>query len=248
MTEFAPVAPPEMLLSLKAEGLLGNYHLLLAHDIVAQEDLYAEIFDGFEGYIILDNSLIELGYPAPLDMMTRAYDIVRPTVTVLPDYLTDSRRTIEAHRGAVWAWNREGLGPFMAVPQGRSVGEVCMCADQLTRLPWIQAWGIPRILTELAGSRIEVVDYLLGLDDNRKVHLLGFSDDLKDDIRCAKEPGVVGIDSAVPIRLGLHNIRLEDAVNDSEPHIPRGKYWETAKEVTSMVRENLGSIRSWIAE
>ncbi len=247
MAEFAPVAPPQMLLSLKAEGLLGGYHLLLAHDIVAQEDLYSEVFEGFEGHIVLDNSLIELGHPAPLEMMTKAYDIVQPTVTVLPDYLSNSRRTIDAHKGAVWAWNKEGLGPFMAVPQGRSVGEACMCADQLSKLPWIHAWGVPRIITELAGSRIEVVDYLLGLGDERQVHLLGFSDDLEDDIRCAKEIGVMGIDSAVPIRLGLHNIRLEDAVKSNEPHMPRGEYWETAKEVTPLVRENLEAIRSWIA-
>ena len=247
MAEFAPVAPPEMLLSLKAEGLLGNYHLLLAHDVVAQEELYSEVFDQFEGYIVLDNSLIELGYPATMDVMTRAYDIVRPTVTVLPDYLTDSRRTVEAHKGAVWAWNKEGLGPFMAVPQGRSVGEVCMCADQLARLPWIHAWGVPRIITELAGSRHEVINYLLAQGDDRKVHMLGFSDNLKDDIECAKDPGVVGIDSAVPIRLGLHGIRLEDAVNSDKPHMSRGEYWETAKEVTPLVRENLEAIRSWIA-
>jgi hypothetical protein len=235
-----------MLLNLKAEGLLGEYHLLLAHDVAAQADLYEEIFEDFDGYIVLDNSLIELGEPAPLEMMTRAYDAVQPNVTVLPDYLTNSRRTIDGHKNAITSWNDAGLGPFMAVPQGRSVGEVCMCADQLKRLPWIDAWGVPRIIADLAGSRMEVVYYLMSLGDDRKIHLLGFSDNLRDDLECAKMPDIVGIDSAVPIRLGLHGIKL-DGFDPTKKHPPRGDYWETAEEVTPLVRENLETIRSWIA-
>ena len=105
MAEFAPVAPPEMLLDLKEKGALGKYHLLLAHDVAARPDLYRAVFDDVhDTYIIMDNSLIELGYPVTTDVMAKACEVVIPDVIVLPDVLNDMKLTLDYSVAAARSW------------------------------------------------------------------------------------------------------------------------------------------------
>ena len=245
MSAFAPVAPPEMLLSLKAKGALGNYHLLLAHDVVAQKELYREIFNDLSQsmYIIMDNSVIELGEPVAPEVIEEAHSIVPTTVTVLPDYIGECERTVGSCTMAAQKWSQKGLGPFMAVPQGRILNEFIDCAIALKDLPGVEAWGVPRHATVKLGSRHPLLYQIIITDPIKTVHLLGFSDNLKDDISCARAHGVNGIDSAVPLRLGLENMMMHE---DLISHNPRGDYWETAKVATNMVLQNLKFIRKAI--
>ena len=244
MSQFAPVAPPALLLDLKRHDALGPYHLLLAHDVVAQKELYKEIFDDVDGlYIIMDNSVIELGEPVSPEVLAEANSIVPTSVTVLPDYIGEMARTIESCTEAAINWSRKGLGPFMVVPQGQSMSEFQHCAEQLMNLPHVEAWGCPRHATAKLGSRHSLTFNLVILQPVMQLHLLGFSDNLQDDISVARAHGVNGIDSAVPLRLGLAN---EVITSKLQSHAPRGDYWETAKEATPNVLENLERIRLWI--
>ncbi len=245
MSAFAPVAPPQLLLDLKEKGALGNYHLLLAHDVVAQKELYREIFNDVSQsmYIIMDNSVIELGEPAAPEVIEEAHSIVPTTVTVLPDYIGECKRTIESCTMTAMKWSQRGLGPFMAVPQGKTLNEFIDCAAALKDLPGVEAWGVPRHATAKLGSRHALTYQVIIAAPVKTVHLLGFSDNLKDDISCARAHGVNGIDSAVPLRLGLENIQLHD---DLISHSPRGNYWETAKVATDAVLNNLTYIRDAI--
>lgn len=244
MSQFAPVAPPQLLLDLKAKGVLGKYHLLLAHDVVAQKELYREIFSDAEGMtIIMDNSVIELGEPVSPEILQEANSIVPTTVTVLPDYIGECERTIGSCTVAAQKWSQKGLGPFMVVPQGQTLPEFITCAEVLRNLPYVEAWGVPRHATAKLGSRHPLTYQLIILKPLMQVHLLGFSDNLKDDISVARAPQVNGIDSAVPLRLGLADIVLHE---DLESHAPRGDYWETAKVANDLVLSNLAYIRERI--
>ncbi len=246
MSQFAPVAPPQLLLDLKRKGVLGNYHLLLAHDVVAQKELYREIFDGTQAgnmFIIMDNSVIELGEPVAPEVLEEANSIVPTSVTILPDYIGECERTIGSCTIATQKWAQKGLGPFMAVPQGKTLNEFIDCATALKSLPGVEAWGIPRHATTKLGSRHPLTYQVIITDPLKTVHLLGFSDDLKDDISCARAHGVNGIDSAVPLRLGLENVQLHEYL---QSHSPRGNYWKTATFATDMVLRNLAFIRKAI--
>ena len=53
----------------------------------------------------------------------------------------------------------------------------------------------------------------------------------------------MGIDSAVPLRLGLEGIELK---HDLQSHTPRGNFWDTAKYVTPLALKNLETVREWI--
>ena len=246
MSKFAPVAPPLMLLDLKAKGALGDYHLLLAHDVIAQKELYREVFSDLDEkpFIIMDNSVIELGEPVSNEVMHEACDIVRADLIVLPDVLGDMEKTIEMSTKTSLEWYTDFDSiPFMCVPQGTTMKEFTTCAELLMKLPGVRAWGVPRHVTGRLGTRHHLVYALMVLRPMFTMHLLGFSDNIQDDISVARASGVNGIDSAVPIRLGLLDIPFHTHL-DSHP--PRGSYWETAKEATPTVLENLAKIRGWI--
>lgn len=248
MSQFAPVAPPLMLLDLKSKGALGDYHLLLAHDVVKQKSLYKEVFDGIDPkpYVIMDNSVIELGVPVSNETMEEAVSIVHTDLIVLPDAIADPEGTYEMSERAARTWRSDSstscIG-FMVVPQGKLLNEFTDSAEKLMLLPNARAWGIPRHATGKLGTRHHLVFSLMVLRPIFGMHLLGFSDNIQDDISVARAAGVNGIDSAVPIRLGLHDLPFNVHI---ESHPPRGDYWETAKTATPQVLENLAKIRGWI--
>ncbi len=239
---FAPVAPPRMLLDLKETGYLGSYHLLLAHDVVAQPKAYKAVFDDLpKATIIMDNSLIELGKPADVETMLTAIETVISDYVVMPDYLGQSLMTLEACRSFVEVIDKTNPHPLMAVPQGTNIEEVMYCAEQLARLNHVCAWGIPRHLTESLGTRLMVTDSLTRAFPQMSIHQLGFSSNLLDDFECTKMPNVMGIDSAMPIWLGLQSKSIESYLVN-HPSRPED-YWETAHESNSFVEMNLASTR-----
>ncbi len=236
MPEFAPVAPPELLLLMKKEDMLGKYHLLLAHDVVARPELYKEVFDDVEKRtIIMDNSLIELGSPVSVSTMAAAVEIVLTEYVVLPDHLGQSRKTIEAVKQAADDWVDAGLDNFMVVIQGSDLRECMWCIEEYIHmidlgLP-MGAWSVPKIIGDTLGSRREICSELSQF--GKPIHLLGFTNDLEDDSHCAHMPFVQGIDSAVPLRLGVQNIRWHASMSP-EQQGGRGNYWEEASKLESM--------------
>ena len=69
-------------------------------------------------------------------------------------------------------------------------------------------WGIGRWIANEFGTRESVVRMLgggyYGADTAKlRIHLLGMSDHLDDDVHCCKMQGVIGMDSANPLVAGL---------------------------------------------
>ena len=251
MSKYAPVAPIALLEQLNRNGQFEDYHLLLPHEILKEPERYRELFypntsGKSDMFVILDNSVVELGAAVPLSMMFDAAEIVQPAVIVLPDVMGDAMNTVRASTAAANKWQRAGLGPFMAVVQGRSIPELIWCASQLSQIPNVEFWGAPRIVANEFGTR-KVLDPILGMsikpiDNQPKVHLLGMSHFYQDDIECASMPGVRGIDSANPLVLGQNGDLI-----DNYQHVPRGNYWEHT-ELDSISVYNINQVRNDIAE
>ena len=247
MTKFAPVAPIHILKELNDRKVLGRYHLLLAHDILAHEDEYAEIFrNQTHLHVILDNSLIELGHAVSIDVIREAADIVSANVIVLPDTQHDAKATVDDCTEAYDKWttslNKMGLEDwsFMYVPQGETLQEFAWAAHELHsdhRFPRIGWWGVPRNLVSIPeiASRRKAVTLCNINNSNRKIHMLGFSDDLIDDFTVAVRSGCVnGIDSAVPLRAASLQVEMSLAIELP----PRGDWWDNVK-FDPMMIENI---------
>ena len=244
MAMFAPVAPLDLMFDMKRRGILGGYHLLLAHDVVEHEEEYTSLFSDIEDrHIILDNSLIELGHPVDDKTMAKAASIVKPELLVLPDFLSERVKTHEASVKAAIRWTRMRLGPFMGVIQGRTKRELTFMTAQMASIPGVEALGIPRVLTDTVIPRSTFVELVAKMAPYKHLHLLGFSNNLYDDMLAAHHPNVVGIDSAVPLRMGLAG---EEISLKQETHAPRGDFWETATELNDQAIRNIERVRRWI--
>ena len=259
--QFAPVIPLAIARGFeKRPKALGKYHLLLAHDVHAHEDEYAEVYGNKDADfdIIMDNSLIELGYPMPMKEVLDAAQVVGAKYFILPDHLSDADRTREAIARAMQEYydlhgfstqtgmHRKGIPLPMPVVQGRTVTQ---CVQMLQWLvTHFKYCAIPRVLVEYLGTRAEIT--MIAANMGFKIHLLGFSENLIDDIACARIPGVMGIDSAVPVRLGLQGTRL--SLDNPQNPGPRGNYWDNPFEHNNfdglhIAAENIMRFREWIA-
>lgn len=226
MNKFAPVLPPSLA---KAIGLkaLGNYHLLLAHDVAksSQRQAYIDAYGdrNYASTIIMDNSVVELGGAVNLDIVRAAVDVVAADVVVLPDAYLDGEATLKASLSAYDEWieifTNQRFCDLMFVPQGKSWKEFVACAEESLAMPKVRWWGIPRNMLTYVSSRRDAIELCRMLAPHRKIHLLGFSDNPCDDILCARSHMVQGIDSAVPLRFKGNWSITSDAG-------PRGNWWE----------------------
>ena len=249
MTHYSPVAPLPILHQLHKKGLLGNYLLLLAHDVVAAPRQYEEFaFDlGDEATIIMDNGVIENGEPVSLAVLLEAASIVNANIVVGPDSLGDYDETKKGYMENA-DFIREDYD-LMLVPQGQSLEEICECIRWMDeRFPengserW---WGIPRWIANELGSRQGPINYINNYargNGDVRIHLLGMSRHLDDDIQCAKTLSVRGIDSANPLVLGYYNERIN---SPGTGHMKRRDYWN-ATELTELMEYNVEWVRSVI--
>jgi len=248
MAKFAPVVPIQVADEYQQEGMLGDYHLLLAHDVVANPSEYHRIY-GNQGYhIIMDNSVIELGHPVDLEFMRTAVGLTQADVFALPDKLLDQQGTINSTMTALNEWHTliTDQTKAMAVPQGATWDEWVECVEAFAAYDEIAWIGIPRnVRNRLNTSRKYAVSTVKALCPNKKIHLLGFSNDLRDDVEAASLADVEGIDSAVPSRMGMRDCLPINI--DSYAHSARDAWWDNPGEVNDLGITNVTTFRSWIS-
>jgi hypothetical protein len=264
MAKFAPVAPIQILEGMKDAGCLGDYHLLLAHHVLEEPDRFIDLFqDETMNTIFMDNSIVELGDAASDDKVLEACQIIaaaRPKTfggtqerhwiyPVLTDVMGDGPATIEAST-ASYAWWRENAPEFlpMVVLQGNDWETFTRTVDYFLSGPEFKDLayvGIPRVLVEHLGTRQLAIQYVDAIAPDINVHLLGFSDDVVDDIICSNMAAVQGIDSAVPVRYSYSGgTGLYTPTSD----IPaRPADWFDKGEYTKDIWDNLAAIRRWVA-
>ncbi len=250
-TRFSPIGPVKVLRKLLEGHALGNYLLLLAHDVIEHEADYVFLMDEtmsaknrMNDFVIMDNGVVELGKAMPFKDVIEAADIVQADCIIMPDVIgnfEETRRAVE--------WEMHSLKdcdyPIMKVPQGKTPKELAGCVEWLiTAFPAdvTDYWGIPRWVANNHGTRADIIDYINTVTPNAQIHLLGMSNNHRDDLRCARKYRVIGMDSANPIILGLMNNYM--GINKYH-HPKRGNYWE-AEDINYNVLRNLNYVREAI--
>ena len=191
----------------------------------------------------MDNSLIELGHPLTTGQILKAAETVHARVVVLPDHIGHSELTVELADRGMKEINNSGM-QAMGVVQGRNLDDCLWCAKSLVELG-VDVLAVPRHLTARLGSRIPLVNEINQEYPHNKIHLLGFSDDILDDMVAAHMPNVWGIDSAVPIWCGLEHKRFEHSPSPVEGHRP-DNYWLRAI-INPEVVFNIARVNDWLA-
>jgi hypothetical protein len=249
-------------------GVLGSYHLLLAHQVLDQPAIHEAFYKGQlprmrkypdsenrslrkTPYIIMDNSLIELGYPLPVEDVVIAAETVNASVIVLPDVLGDRIKTLEQTTKAVITLDElRPRSPYarrvkmLGVAQGQTLNEVFSCARDMIQLLGVDIVSIPRHVTAKVGSRIKLAQMVRQY--GKPVHLLGFSENLLDDFTALGIPGVMGIDSAVPIWYGLQGFELPTTPPVQADYGKRPEDYESQTEINSKVIQNIRRVERWV--
>lgn len=251
---FAPVAGIDVLEQLAETDHLGNYLLLLAHDIVEYPDRYRTLVSNARKryskvFIIVDNSTVELGASMPARYLCVAAQTVNAHCIVLPDIIGDAEGTVRASINGAQALTREGNlhGAYMVVPQGRNVPELYWCIQHLSAIPGVAYWGVPRAIANKLGSR-EVLKAILSYDYvgtiGPCIHMLGMSRNIFDDLWCATYPNVMGIDSANPLVMGLEHKQFPEEYE----HCERPNNYLSLEDVPKLSVSNITAARNLLKE
>lgn len=263
MAKFAPVVPIQIAEQLQgdkiADDLFGGYHLILAHDVLARPEDYARVYGRvkerfLDSFIILDNSIVELGKAMEIDDLLHAAAIVQPDCIVAPDVMGDGEGTRSLTRKFSDDYHhatkhQRSPIPLMGVLQGATLEDCIHTYTLYSSLVNLALVSVPRIIVKQHGSRMPLLTELTRRWSFRNIHMLGFSDDLLDDVACARMEIVKGIDSAVPIRAGLQG--LDVILSEIMDYGPRGDYWEyETHRITTLkamcITGNIRKIRRWI--
>lgn len=262
MTYFAPVGPLAVHQQLEASHALGPYNLLIAPVILKNPDAYSAFWLGTERPfsrdrgLLVDNGVIELGYPMPIDELYRAASIVGATAVILPDTIDDSRMTVKQVNNALDGWRKLRYGSAfdtVGVVQGTTLQECIECAAYLVAAG-VDILAVPRGLPRNIGSRYELVGYL-GSEYGKPMHLLGFSENIKDDIEAAvAHPLVRGIDAATPVWLGMAPTFAPLSEFYGPPRTAGfGKrpadFWERKGEIDpATIISNVATVKKWLSD
>ena len=237
--------------------MLGRYHLLLAHEVLAAPAEYMKFWQNLPApapFIIMDNSLIELGHPVSGKELLTAADIVGAQVIVLPDVLGDRFGTYRVAAQAVEEIHQY-IGPkpkLLGVAQGQTLVDIFSCGRDLVKQFGLDYISVPRHVVGRVGSRTRLTGWFCSL--GKMVHLLGFSDNLFDDVNTAVQHPVLGIDSAMPIWLGQAGIYVPKEIgrdwdaylDDGTSRFGRPSDYATTTTVNDAVIENIKRVRGWL--
>lgn len=269
LSRFAPVAPLKVHKAMAEAGVLGTYHLLLAHQVLkdpgAHEKFYRYQYPvlprtrgnpGRNGkpYIIMDNSLIELGLPLPVDDVLKAGATVGAKAIVLPDMLGDKNETLWATRKAldsltyIRKYSPNESYPrhvkTLGVAQGQTLEQIVECAKVMVKTLKVDIISVPRHVTAKLGSRTEVTRVVAKM--GVPIHLLGFSDNLWDDFwTLTTIPRVMGIDSAVPIWYGLQGFNFPTDPPMRADYGRRPDDYESQSSINQHVIANMRRVERW---
>jgi hypothetical protein len=234
---YAPIAPIKLLRDLRDYNLLGNYHLVLTQEVLKHSTDYAELFSSKGYFVILDNGAAEGFEASPSDIIDASH-VISASAICLPDELRNRTMTLRLIETFMQrAQRRMFTANWMAIPQGKTKEDIIRCAKEIVKsFGAPRYWGVPRWITNEFGSRTWLVRELMEHPDfdpmdqfeQPFIHILGMSQNLKDDLMCAKMLGVMGIDSANPIVMGQKGIILNEPAD--YVHLPRQtdtwNFWE----------------------
>jgi len=229
---YSPIAPIHLLQQLYNKGALGDYLLLLAHDVLARPEEYEALVavlrdDDKEPFIIMDNSVVELGHPMVADDVIEAACVVEASCIMTPDVLGNFSATQTLVMQEAEELKQCGF-PLMRVPQGQTQEEIFQCIEWLddyvqSRFAHENYWAIPRWVTNNFGTREGVISFINRTQEDPKIHLLGMSKNIIDDLYCTTLPNVIGMDSANPLVMGQFG---QDITQALYAHWQRGEYWD----------------------
>ena len=132
-------------------------------------------------YVILDNSIVELGESVSLQDILNAADDVHANEIILRDAYPNGPRTIERIKEDIQYLkdnNLIGKYKIMAVCHGENLEEFKQTFEFINSTPEIDVIGIPKVLSKWVGERSKLSNIFM--NTNKQLHFLGSWYSLKE--------------------------------------------------------------------
>lgn len=195
-------------------SIINDYPYLLAHLLLKKYHLneeYAEYYKKYcqtQEYVILDNSVFELGKPVAAKELLSLVDEYNVSHLVVPDIYKDKTKTIEAAKKFIPSLYNKSKAKLFAVAQGSTVEETIECFEYFFKRPEIDIIGINFSLGE--NARKEILEYIkekysaLNPEEIKLIHLLGTANpyDLWSYARDYKS-FIKSVDTSNPVMMAL---------------------------------------------
>lgn len=148
--------------------------MALTH-LVLKNDKYRETFQQYGGYVILDNSLIEMGDSMSIEDVVEAAEMIDADEIILRDAFQNCDATLERVAGDLQWLELNGYTDrfkLMAVAHGESISEWVRCFELLETFHEIDVIGIPKVLAKMHPAGRAAVASIWG-SSAKEIHLLG---------------------------------------------------------------------------
>ena len=227
---------------------LTDFDFALTHLILADEE-YRKYYKEAGNFLILDNSVNEVGTPTTIRELEEAASYVDPDVICPPDFLLDADKTLDALEDAVDVFEKEKLLPIL---QGDNYNVAIDCAWEIKKMGFSKI-AIPYSITkdrkadkreDMAEARYNIINTIHVLFD--WVHLLGVTT-LNELGSYGDAPNVSTLDTGLPITAALKGYGLAD----NELH-PKNEKLEYDSDITpaacSLAFYNIAYLRTIIVQ
>lgn len=181
-----------------------DYAMLLAH----LKDYYPKNVNK-NCYVIMDNSLIELGGAVDVETVYNAAKQCNADEFILPDVYQDADATIQTVAKSIgWLYETEHIHEMrlMAVCQGATIADFIKCFRTLEKMPEIHCIGIPKVAATLMPGGRPALEYLWQ-GSPKAIHLLGCWQSLTEFERYQNPASIRSCDTCIPALLSTHDIK-----------------------------------------
>ncbi|MBW2561470.1 MAG: hypothetical protein JRE40_11530 [Deltaproteobacteria bacterium] len=251
--EFAFITPVP-LLNLYATA--SKYHLLLEH--LTSDEWYVRFYSERKSkgdFIILDNSIIEVGNASSLEALDEAAQKVTPDEIALGEKWHDAEGTLqEIEKGIRFAESHNWNCGLMAVPQGSTLEEWLWCFERILALE-IDTIGIPKFLEDLhGGGRLSVLRLLEATygekikDSGKQLHLLGLGGNPIELAHVSQlDLPIRGADSSMPVWFGLLGIPFHPdfGLPCGRKYLPPIDFYSNDWVHNEVVKHNIEVVKQW---
>jgi hypothetical protein len=188
-----------------------DYHLVLAH--LFRQPNYRTFCRHLHGHKILDNGAAEGQTVNFEDLIQTAWTLEVDEI-IVPDVPKDFRRT---YNTALEFGQQIGEHvkdfKYIGVAQGKMLSEVIACINGLSHLDYITGLALPRNICDIDKMQRYFVAQMVEESWPGRfefIHCLGSSSWLREVVVLTEIPQVRGIDTSMPVKLGLHGITIAD--------------------------------------
>lgn len=215
--KFAVICPIPML---QDYATVSTYHMALTH-LVAQSVNYTQFYkrrSNAGDYVMLDNSLIELGKSVTMEDVLRAAEAIQANEIVLPDVYKSHEGTVKAVEDALYKYPKElKKYKLMAVCHGSDPSDWLSCHNHLVSIPEINTIGIPKVASTFSQfnnmGRVRLCSTMEqnGLRSKKKeYHLLGVWNNPWPEIQqLSTLKWIRGVDTVLPVLMGIKGIAFD---------------------------------------